>query len=219
VIDILRKLYRALANWWRIRKIKKNSSVGCRVYVTSSAIIGKGCNIGDGVVIGKNVILGDGVVIGKGVFLERIHVNDNSILDSRVIILGHGDGKIVIGHDSYIGPDTALDYSDDLVIGDFVHIAGLSTGLWTHSSAKMCLNGIRVSIKDKKYRPTKPVSIENNVYIGGNCTIYPGVTIGHHSIIAPNSAVNTNTNPYSLYGGVPARYIKTTSDMVEQVGQ
>jgi len=46
------------------------------------------------------------------------------------------------------------------------------------------------------------------VYINGNCTIYPGVTIHHHSVIAPNSAVTKDIPPYTLVGGVPAAKIK-----------
>jgi len=89
-----------------------------------------------------------------------------------------------------------------------VHIAGPSTGLWTHSSAKQAIAGLPLKEKDIKYRPTASITIENNVYIGGNCTIYPGVTLGHHSIIAPNSAVDKDVEPYTLVGGVPAIFIK-----------
>jgi len=101
-----------------------------------------------------------------------------------------------------------LDWSDNIIIGDFVHIAGPSTGLWTHTSAPMCLNSIPLEEKSKKYRPTAPIVIESNVYIGGNCTIYPGITIGHHSIVAPNSAITRDVLPYTMVGGVPAKIIK-----------
>jgi acetyltransferase-like isoleucine patch superfamily enzyme len=72
----------------------------------------------------------------------------------------------------------------------------------------MCLNEIPLENKSQKYRPTKPIIIESNVYIGGNCSIYPGITIGQHSIVAPNSAVTKNVSPYTMVGGVPAKFIK-----------
>jgi acetyltransferase-like isoleucine patch superfamily enzyme len=50
--------------------------------------------------------------------------------------------------------------------------------------------------------------IEDNVYIGGNCTIYPGITIHHHSIVAPNSAVTKDVPSHSMLGGVPAKVVK-----------
>lgn len=141
--------------------------------------------------------------------LENLMVADNSFIEGYVICTGHGYGIIKIGRESYIGINDILDWSNNITIGDFVHIAGPSTGLWTHSSAKMCLNSIPLKEKSEQYRPTAPITIESNVYIGGNCTIYPGITIGHHSIIAPNSAVSKDVPPYTLVGGVPAKIIKS----------
>ena len=52
------------------------------------------------------------------------------------------------------------------------------------------------------------VIIENDVYIGQNVTIMPGVCIGSGSIIANNSHVIKSCPPYSLIGGNPAKIIK-----------
>jgi acetyltransferase-like isoleucine patch superfamily enzyme len=73
----------------------------------------------------------------------------------------------------------------------------------------MCLNGVDLGNKNNEHRPTSFIIIENNVYVGGNCTIYPGITIHHHSVIAPNSAVTKDVPPYTMVGGVPARFIKS----------
>ena len=156
----------------------------------------------------QNVIMSPGVSIGNYTKISNIQIGENSIIESWVGCTGHGEGKIIIGKESYIGISNILDWSDNIIIGNFVHIAGPSTGLWTHSSSQMCLNGIPLKDKGKCYRPTAPISIGDNVYIGGNCTIYPGVKIGHHSIIAPNSAVTKDVPPFALYGGVPATFIK-----------
>ena len=58
------------------------------------------------------------------------------------------------------------------------------------------------------HRKVAPIKIENNVWIGGKVTIYPDVTIGHHSAILPNSVVNENIPPFSMVGGVPAELKK-----------
>jgi acetyltransferase-like isoleucine patch superfamily enzyme len=170
--------------------------------------MGKNCRIGSNVIIGRAVKLGNNVSIGKDVFFENIEIGDYTSVEGRVICTGYGNGKIKIGRNSYIGIYNVLDWSDNITIGDFVHIAGPSTGLWTHTSAPMCLNSIPLDEKSKKYRPTAPIVIESNVYIGGNCTIYPGIKIGHHSIVAPNSAVTKDVPPYTMVGGVPAKIIK-----------
>ena len=78
-----------------------------------------------------------------------------------------------------------------------MHI-GSSTGIYTHTSFQMCLSGIELFKKSINVRPTAPIVINSNVYIGGNSTIYPGITIGHHSIVAPNSAANKNIEPYTM---------------------
>jgi acetyltransferase-like isoleucine patch superfamily enzyme len=59
-----------------------------------------------------------------------------------------------------------------------------------------------------KYRPTAPIIIEDNVYIGCNCTIYPGLKIHHHSILTSNSAITKDVESYFMVGGVPAKVIK-----------
>ena len=50
--------------------------------------------------------------------------------------------------------------------------------------------------------------IGNDVWIGENVTIMPGVKIGNGAIIATNSTVVKNVEPYNIYGGNPAKFIK-----------
>ena len=179
-----------------------------RILKLKNSSIGKHSNIGEAVVIGKNV------KIGRDTILRKITVKHNSVIESFVKCVGTEKGCIFVGSNSYIGISNVLDNSDNIQIGNFVHIAGPSTALWTHSSAKMCMNSIPLNKASEKYRPTAPIKIQDNVYIGGNCTIYPGVKIGHHSIVAPNSAVTKDIPPYSMFGGVPAKFIKSTYDMI-----
>lgn len=209
----IKKLVPALLKslfWQKYLRIKfsLNNFLGKRIIFSRDLIIGKNCKIGDYAILGSSVKLGDNISIGKDTFIENIEVDNDSSIESKVICTGFGKGKIKIGQNCYIGVYNVLDWSDDITIGNYVHIAGPSTGLWTHSSAPMCLNGIPLENKSQKYRPTKPIVIESNVYIGGNCTIYPGITISHHSIVAPNSAVTKNVEPYTMVGGVPAKFIK-----------
>lgn len=193
-------------------KIKHGSLIGNNNIISKFTEISYDCILEDNVKIGKNsilsgnIILKKNVIVGRNAILQNIEVGENSHIENEVLTIGLGHGKIKIGKESYIGVRCVLDYSDNITIGDFVHIAGPSTGLWTHSSVKQALRGD--NLMDKTHRTTSSIVIENNVYIGGNCTIYPGVRISHHSIVAPNSAVTKDVAPYSLVGGVPARFIK-----------
>ncbi|HYE86934.1 MAG TPA: acyltransferase [Vicinamibacterales bacterium] len=56
--------------------------------------------------------------------------------------------------------------------------------------------------------PGRPVRIEDHVWIGINCCILEGVTVGRHAVIAANSVVKDDVPPYTLVAGAPARVRK-----------
>lgn len=197
-----------LIQWFWINSLRTKIQIGKHCYVSKDFLYGKDIRIGNYANIGTKVKVGDSVRIGNNTALSKIDIGDFSYIEAGVKITGHGDGKIIIGKESYIGINNILDWSNNINIGNFVHIAGASTCLWTHSSAQQALEGITLRDKNPKWRPSAPIIVEDNVYIGGNCTIYPGVHIGHHSVITPNSTVNKNIQPYTMVGGTPAKKIK-----------
>lgn len=58
----------------------------------------------------------------------------------------------------------------------------------------------------------KPVVIEDNVWIGANCIILPGASIGNGSVIAAGSVVVEDIPPFVVAGGNPAKVIKDCSN-------
>ncbi|EDZ1186763.1 maltose O-acetyltransferase [Salmonella enterica] len=54
----------------------------------------------------------------------------------------------------------------------------------------------------------KPVTIGNNVWIGGRAVINPGVTIGDNAVVASGAVVIKNVPPNVVVGGNPAQPIK-----------
>ncbi|MBN1187222.1 MAG: acyltransferase [Bacteroidales bacterium] len=54
-----------------------------------------------------------------------------------------------------------------------------------------------------------PIIIEDDVWIGANVTILKGVKIGKGTIIAAGAVVTTDVPEYSIFGGVPAKLLKT----------
>lgn len=54
----------------------------------------------------------------------------------------------------------------------------------------------------------KPVSIGDNVWIGGRSVINPGVTIGDHVVVASGSVVTKDVPSYTLVAGTPAKMIR-----------
>ena len=57
-------------------------------------------------------------------------------------------------------------------------------------------------------RDNEPVVIGNDVWIGANAIILPGVRIGDGAIIAAGAVVTKDVIPCSVVGGVPARFIR-----------
>jgi acetyltransferase-like isoleucine patch superfamily enzyme len=58
----------------------------------------------------------------------------------------------------------------------------------------------------------KPVVIEDDVWIGANTMVLPGVTIGRGSVISANSVVNRSVPALVVAGGNPAVVIKDYSE-------
>jgi virginiamycin A acetyltransferase len=63
-------------------------------------------------------------------------------------------------------------------------------------------------VSNKSKNTNGDVNIGSDVWIGYNATIMSGVTIGDGAIIAANSHVVKNVEPYSIVGGNPAKHIK-----------
>ncbi|HCQ90891.1 MULTISPECIES: CatB-related O-acetyltransferase [unclassified Clostridium] len=69
--------------------------------------------------------------------------------------------------------------------------------------------------KDKlldSYKPKGDTIIGNDVWIGTEAMIMPGITIGDGAIIASRSVVTKDVEPYTVVGGNPAKHIKERFD-------
>ncbi len=71
-------------------------------------------------------------------------------------------------------------------------------------------------------RDNREVVIGNDVWIGANAILLPGVRIGDGAVIAAGAVVTKDVAPYAVVGGVPAkiikyRFTKEDSDLLQQV--
>jgi acetyltransferase-like isoleucine patch superfamily enzyme len=69
-------------------------------------------------------------------------------------------------------------------------------------------NDVTIPIIDQGEHKKKVPVIGNDVWIGRNSVILPGIKIGDGAVIGACSLVNKDVNPYTVVAGVPARFIK-----------
>lgn len=124
--------------------------------------------------------------IGKNSVVESFSCVNNAVGD--VVI---GDFSRIGIHSTVIGPVT---------IGSHVNLAqGITVTALNHNFST------KDKFIDEQGVATSPIVIEDDVWIGANAVILPGVRIGRHSVIAAGAVVNRDVPPYSLAVGVPAQ--------------
>lgn len=61
-----------------------------------------------------------------------------------------------------------------------------------------------------------PIRVGNNVFIGSQAVILPGVTIGDNAIVAAMALVNRDVPSDTVVAGVPAKPIRSTAEYIEK---
>lgn len=98
-----------------------------------------------------------------------------------------------------------------ITIGDNVHITGMCKFI-NHDGGTLIF---RNEIPDLEI--TKPIVVGNNVYIGEETLILPGVHIGDNCVIGARSVVTKDIPANSVAAGVPCRVIKTREEYLEKL--
>ena len=75
-----------------------------------------------------------------------------------------------------------------------------------------CVSGMSPRKRRAHIGQAKPVVIGRDVWIGGNCTILPGVTIGNNVVVAAGAVVTKDVPDNCVVGGVPAKIIREIHD-------
>jgi len=127
---------------------------------------------------------------GKNIFIfppfhcpspEGIHLKANINISHNCLI--GGEGGVFIGNFVMIGPNTCIVSSN-------------------HGFLKEDIPMVRQKIT------SSPIKIEDDVWIGANVIILPGVTIGQGAIVGGGSVVTKNIRPYTIVAGNPAKELR-----------
>ncbi len=131
---------------------------------------------------------------------RKFSLGDYSVVESFACI-NNAVGDVQIGdytriglHNTIIGP---------VRIGNNVNLAqGITVTALNHN-----FDDTNKRI-DEQGVSTNAVTIEDDVWIGANAVVLPGVTIGTHCVVAAGAVVTKDVPPHSLVAGVPAKVIK-----------
>ena len=119
----------------------------------------------------------------------------------KKVYVGSGN-NVIIGDNCQINELVRL---DNVKIGNNVMIAREVIFLGkTHNNSSLDL-----PMSDQGFSDDFFSHVENDVWIGLRSIILPGLTIGKGAIIGAGSVVTKNIPPYTIWGGVPAKLIKS----------
>ena len=94
-------------------------------------------------------------------------------------------------------PNSKITIGDKVAIGPNVSFEGTSHGLiYEEEKGRGSIYG--------------DIKVEDKAWIGANCTVLLNVTIGEGAVVASGAVVNRDVPPYTIYGGVPAKFIKNS---------
>ncbi len=131
---------------------------------------------------------------------RRFWLGRKSVIESYSCI-NNAVGDVTIGDYTRIGIHCTV--IGPVSIGNHVNLAqGITVTALNHNFAD---TNRRI---DEQGINTKPVVIGDDVWIGANAVILPGVTIGRHVVVAAGAVVTKDVPENCLVAGVPAKVIK-----------
>jgi len=129
-------------------------------------------------------------------------------------LAGYGERVYIHWPVTITSPQQVL-FGDDVSLAAYVHIwgeGGVRVGnrvmIGTHSS----ISSVTHDYTQRDMYHTlleKEVVIEDDVWVGSNCVILPGVRVGTGAVLGAGAVVTKDVPPGVIMGGVPAKVLKT----------
>lgn len=154
----------------------------------------------------NNVRLGNNVSIGKNVIIKttdggEIIIGDNTSIEDNCYIYAQY-GELTIGKNSFIGfgsqvvAKKTIKIGEDNLIASYCIIRDANHGI----KRDKCINNQPHIIED--------IEIEDDVWMGAHSVVTAGCRIGKGAVVGANTVVTKDIAPYTVVGGVPAKFIK-----------
>lgn len=153
----------------------------------------------------EHLTTGEHVDIRDNASINNVKTGSNGKIRDFSIVFGHPDHPAVIGDDFFIGAHCYINGYVGLTIGNRVTIA---------AGAKIFSDsGPNTSPWLQQHYPIEEgaITIGDDVWIGANAIVLPGVKIGNKCVIGAGSVVKDDVPDNSVVAGSPAKVIKTLS--------
>lgn len=141
-------------------------------------------------------------------FFKKIFLNPTSYARSLGVDIGE---QCEIHKDITWGSEPYL-----IKIGNRVRITR-NVSFITHDGGVWVVRNLNKTEEDSKIDVFGKIIVGDNVHIGINAIIMPGVTIGKNCIIAAGAVVTKDVPDNTIVGGIPAKVIETTDDYYKKV--
>ena len=132
----------------------------------------------------------------------RLHTGERVQFEHQAYIkITNDQANVTLGNEVFVGYGAELDISEGLTLGNHVLIApGCFITDHHHrrgAHARIAAQGCE----------SAPVVIEDDVWLGANAVVLPGIRIGRGAIIGAGAVVTHDVEPMAIVAGVPARPI------------
>lgn len=146
---------------------------------------------------------------------RRICIGSDTVVRGELLVFAH-EGAVSIGHGCYVGEGTRIWSSANIVIGNRVLISHdvdihdtNSHPIDAQERHQHFMRIMQVGHPRSDVRiAAKPITIEDDVWIGFGASILKGVTIGRGAIVAACSVVVADVPAFAMVAGNPAKVVK-----------
>jgi len=170
----------------QIETLKKFKSIGSSVFIDKSSVI----------LNPQYIKIGNNSRFGKNTWIECIDSWNGKRFEPSLTI----GNRFSMQQGCHIGCIDRLEIGDNVLFGSKVFISD-------HYHGEITKEALLLPPLERPLY-SKPVVIGNNVWLGDNVCIMPGVSLGDNVIVGANAVVTHSFKENVVIAGVPARIIK-----------
>lgn len=154
----------------------------------------------------SNVSIGKNVKIFGNIDLRnrengKIIIGNNVEIDNDCRLVSANNAVLSFDDNCFIGPYNVFNAGEDINFGSFAISGGFAH---VQSSNHGLAKNEKIWLQKHSYGK---IHIGEDVWLGANCTILPGVKIGAGAVIAAKAVVTKDVSDYAIVAGVPAKEI------------